>query len=1518
MENSKPWTKNGTPETTNILVSAINRAEEHFIQETEPCTLYHNLLTDFIRITNSEYGFIGEVLYDSNDKPRLKTHAISKINWNEETQLFYESNAVDRLELRILNSSYKATITSGQAVIVNDLTNDPRYIKPSDNRLSLNSFLGIPVFVGKNLMGMVGVTNGPDGFDESMVITLQPLLKTYGLIIDAYRKNQRHHRVEQSLKNREAEFRAVVDNAVDAIITIDESGIIESVNPAVQRMFGYCAEEVIGKNVNMLMPATHRAKHDKYIQTYIKTAVAKIVGIGREIEAQRKDGSIFPMDLAVSEMQINGQRKFTGIVRDITHLKATEQALRQNTEYFNHLLNSSNDVLWATTPDGSKYLYMSHSAETLYGRPVSDFIENPRLQIELIHPDDQSQVLNSAAILLNTEQVETNYRIVRADGAIRWVHDRKNMIRDSHGNYVEIAGIATDITERKQAQEALQNNEAQLSFLFAESPVVTYNCEAHGDFACTFISENVKKLFGYEPESFLNEPRFWINGIHPDDLQHVFNELELLFKHGYHTHVYRFRKRDGSYCWVEDGLRLIYDNAGIPKEIVGYWANIDERKQAESALIEAKEAAEKANQAKSEFLSSMSHELRTPLNAILGLAQLYEYDNNLQPKHKLNAKEIYKAGEHLLSLINDVLDLAKIEAGHIDLSMERVALRKVLDDCIILTQPLLLSRGILLELDAQQCNDLYVFVDYTRLKQVMLNLMSNAVKYNRQNGKIMINCATGSENSIRISVTDTGQGLTEDKVARLFQPFSRLGAEFSEVEGTGIGLMITKQLVEMMGGNIGVESVPGKGSRFWVELKIASHQQPEDTQEKINTAPESASLSNISRKNIETNRILIAEDNKANQEVLRQQLDILGYQADIASNGQQAWEWWQSNKYDLLLTDIHMPEMNGLQLTDSIRKAETSSYDHTPIIVISANAMDGEAQRCMEAGMDGFIAKPINLNDLQRTLEKWLPKDESESLKDASKEKAMLIQAEKAAIDIETPINFSILSQFIGANPERHRRFLKKFVNLLPENIQKINSAYENQSASDIVFFSHKLKSPAKTMGAHELAAVCQALETTAKASQWETIDSLIPKLNNLAEKIKCYLSDYCDPEPKLCIIDFSNLKVLIIDDDSFMLDLMTLGLNVLGINEIISATSGETALKIIDDVNCAIDVVLCDLNMPGMDGVEFLRYLAERDYSGGIALMSGEDLRILKTAEKLAEAHHLNTLGVLEKPVASPDLVAILGRLKGTPASKTRNNPVVLITEELRYGIDNNELITFFQPKVAIATREVVGVEALVRWQHPEKGMLAPNLFIPLAEENGLIDDLTMVVFEQTMLQSAQWHTNGINLKVSVNISVDSLHKLDWPEFVVDQANKYNVNPANVMLEITESRLMENITTALEVLTRLSLKKIDLSIDDFGTGYSSMEQLQRIPFTELKIDRAFTHGAAQDKSARAILESSIALAKNLNMSIVAEGIETQEDWDLVAKLGCDQAQGFFIAEPMPGDQLESWLNTMEKKQCQT
>lgn len=391
-------------------------------------------------------------------------------------------------------------------------------------------------------------------------------------------------------------------------------------------------------------------------------------------------------------------------------------------------------------------------------------------------------------------------------------------------------------------------------------------------------------------------------------------------------------------------------------------------------------------------------------------------------------------------------------------------------------------------------------------------------------------------------------------------------------------------------------------------------------------------------------------------------------------------------------------------------------------------------------------------------------------------------------------------------------------------------------------------------------------------------------------------------------------MKILIIDDEPFALKLLTHQLAQLGLMEVTAHEQAEEALSTLEDNPGVTELVLCDLQMPRMDGVEFVRHLARIGYTGNLVLVSGEDERILQTAEKLANAHRLKILGVLHKPVTPAQLRRVLEHRYAEPSGAPVSEAKLYGPDELRQAIADGDLVNYYQPKVDVASGTFVGVEALVRWRHPSDGLLSPDLFIPMAEKHGLIDALTCDVLAKALGQARLWMDIGISLRVAVNISMNNLTALDFPDFVASSAGRAGVPLTNIVLEITESQLMRNLLAPLDILTRLRLKHISLSIDDFGTGYSSLAQLHDIPFDELKVDKGFVHGAWQDSSLRAIFDASMGMARQLGMKTVAEGVEDRADWNFLRRSGCDMAQGYFIARPMPAANIVDWMLEWEER----
>lgn len=388
--------------------------------------------------------------------------------------------------------------------------------------------------------------------------------------------------------------------------------------------------------------------------------------------------------------------------------------------------------------------------------------------------------------------------------------------------------------------------------------------------------------------------------------------------------------------------------------------------------------------------------------------------------------------------------------------------------------------------------------------------------------------------------------------------------------------------------------------------------------------------------------------------------------------------------------------------------------------------------------------------------------------------------------------------------------------------------------------------------------------------------------------------------------------RILVLDDEPFMLRLLAHMLAGLGFASVTTCDSGSLALEQVDAASPP-DLILMDLNMPQMDGIELVRKLVEHDYRGSLLLISGEDERVVQMAEKLVQAHHIDVLGHLRKPPSRDALARALRKWR--PHSEAQaSEGKAYGADELRHAIENGQLENHYQPKVMVDSGAVVGVETLVRWQHPVDGLVFPDRFVGIAEEYGLIDCLTRVVLRDALTQARLWRGQGLPLRIAVNASMDNLYSVGFADFVASSAASTEHPPQDLMLEVTEGRLMRDQRAPLETLTRLRMKRFRLSIDDFGTGHSSLAQLRDISFDELKIDRSFVHGALHDETARAMYDASLGLGKQLGMEVVAEGVEDSDDWKLLRLTGCDLAQGYFIGRPMPADELPGWIASWNER----
>lgn len=516
-----------------------------------------------------------------------------------------------------------------------------------------------------------------------------------------------------------------------------------------------------------------------------------------------------------------------------------------------------------------------------------------------------------------------------------------------------------------QRSSQLKKSEAHLSQVLSSSPVVIYTAKAEGDYALTYVSENVKELFGYSAEQYFEDPGFWIKHIHPEDLPQAHINPDQFLKEGKRFSEYRFQLANGEYIWLHDESKLVDDEQGRTVEIIGYWADITNNKNAEAEINRAKLEAEKANNEKSQFLANMSHELRTPLNGILGMLELvkdYEMSDGVRKLFSI----INLSGQQLLGIVNDILDFEKLDKDSVSIEETSFSPRILFQQANSLFEYEAAHKNIGLVLEFEDSLPDFLLGDSFRIKQIFNNLVANAIKFTRQGEVNIIVRWRLAEQELVVEVTDTGIGIPADRLDSVFNYFEQADATTTrKYGGTGLGLGISKKLVELMHGRMEVTSKLGQGSFFMVSLPLLPTTNEEGT----------AGSHEVDVTLFDANKltVLVAEDNSVNQMVIKGFLKKFNIQADVVDNGDSAQRAViaDPNKYNLVLMDISMPKMDGYEATRRIRSA--LGHDLKPAIyALSANVLAEHTRKSKECGMNGTLKKPLNINLLGAVLKQQM------------------------------------------------------------------------------------------------------------------------------------------------------------------------------------------------------------------------------------------------------------------------------------------------------------------------------------------------------------------------------------------------------------------------------------------------------------------------------------------------------------------------------------------------------------------
>jgi len=747
--------------------------------------------------------------------------------------------------------------------------------------------------------------------------------------------------VSQALHN------AIFDSSSDAIVSIDREGLVTSWNHGAGRMFGYSREEILGKAYDVIVPPED-------LETFRSNFQAIREGSGhvdaRETIRVAKDGRRVTVSLSAFPVIGGGASVSGAIMRDLTAQRRAEGALRETQQRLQAVLDNSPNMIYLKDPEG-RFLQVNRQLRQHMDRTEDEIIG--KTVFEMYPPETAEKFAEDDRLVLATgAPVEREIKVEFRAGA-RVVISNKFPLVDPDGNVQLICGISTDVTDRKQAEDDLRELQWQLQGIMENSFTSIHVKDLEGHYL--LVNQQQEKLLGHPASEILGRTAYDL--LPPETAASLTErEREVIESGPSLTQEVTLPFPSGDRVVLSNKFPL-RGRDGTVRYVGGIALDITDRKRMERALASATAAAEVANRAKSEFLSRMSHELRTPLNVVLGFAQVLQL-NELRPEQDEAVTHILVAGRHLLDLIDEVLDISRIEAGRLALSIELLNAQEIVDDVVTLMQPLARDQGISVEVAATE-GDCYVMADRQRLKQVLLNLLSNAIKYNRENGLVTVRCMRGDAGYTRILVTDTGYGIASNQLVHLFQPFERLGAEATGVQGTGLGLALSNQLVAAMQGTIGMESVLDVGSTFWVQLPTPGETQlagggpaevtetalPVDERTKVGTS---------------LYTVLLIEDTLSNLNLVERLLSRWpGVTLIPAMQGRLGLELARQYHPDLVLLDLHLPDLSGERVLSEL-KADPATRDIS-VIVVSADATAGQVERLKAAGAIEYLTKPLDV-----------------------------------------------------------------------------------------------------------------------------------------------------------------------------------------------------------------------------------------------------------------------------------------------------------------------------------------------------------------------------------------------------------------------------------------------------------------------------------------------------------------------------------------------------------------------------
>ena len=834
-------------------------------------------------------------------------------------------------------------------------------------------------------------------------------------------------RQEEALEESRRQFRDIFERSVDALLIHDGEGRIVDCNAEACRSLGYSREELVGMNVrdfatNLVRAEDRPSGEPTLWERALSGDPGAVAGVHLG-EHRRKDGTTFPVEVRVGPVVYNGRRMILASARDITERKRIEKELREAEERYRRLVEQIPGIVYVEDIETGATIYDSPRIEEILGYPADTYKQDPHYWRKIVHPEDRETLRRAEEKALEEGKLSLEYRVFARDSRVVWVREEGVVVRDEQGRPAFWQGLILDVTERKRAEEALHESEQRFRRAFDDAPIGMALVGLDGRWLQ--VNRALCEIVGYPREQLLEKTFQELT--HPEDLNKDLALLRRLVAReipGYQIEK-RYIHASGQTVWVLLNVSLVADERDEPLYVIAQVQDITERKRIEEELKEAKEQAEAASRAKSEFVANMSHEIRTPMNGIIGMAELL-LDTPLDPEQEEYARTIRSSGEALLSILNDILDFSKIEAGRLTLERIPFEIHKEVEEVVSLMATRAHAKGLELVCFVEPGVPPLLEGDPFRLRQVLTNLIGNAIKFTEK-GEVVVQASLSGGGTtpdeaveVRFEVSDSGIGMSEEQQRRLFQAFSQADASTTRrYGGTGLGLAISRQLVEMMGGTIGVRSSPGKGStfhftaRFFLPGKDGA-KRPQEIQAYAGPTPgERESLAGL--------RVLIVDDNATNRTILCRQLEAWRMQPKSVPGAEEAMRELQESGtfegspagYELIILDMQMPDVDGLELARRIRERLPKEGGNSPRLLLLTSMGLDIRERARSAGIEATLQKPVRqsqlydaiANLLQRKGKRSLPK--ATTREEQSGGRGLILLAE------DNPVNQRVASRML-------------------------------------------------------------------------------------------------------------------------------------------------------------------------------------------------------------------------------------------------------------------------------------------------------------------------------------------------------------------------------------------------------------------------------------------------------------------------------------------------------------------------